>query len=312
MRAWKERLGAFFFPAESDTWLATLRIGLALQIILYALSLRNDWHYLLAAGAEALASRDLSEKILSLESPLVPRLGWLVALGTRFGLLEDTILAITWTCLLLVGLGLLIGLFSRLSAIVAWFIHLCAAKSGGVLSYGVDNFMTIGLFYLILSPLPDHYSLDQRWRKLRPKDGQRLGFFQRVLQLHLSVIYFSGGLTKCLGSGWWDGSNIWRALIRPPSNIVAPELLLHWKALLPIAGISICILETGYPFFIWYNRTRKIWLACICTMHVAIGITMGMYLFALIMIVLNAAAFGPSVVQSYDKRASLRKQEAIG
>ena len=100
MRAWKERLGAFFFPAESDTWLATLRIGLALQIILYALSLRNDWHYLLAGGAEALASRDLSEKILSLESPLIPRLGWLVALGTRLGLLEGTILTITWTCLL--------------------------------------------------------------------------------------------------------------------------------------------------------------------------------------------------------------------
>jgi len=28
-------------------------------------------------------------------------------------------------------------------------------------------------------------------------------------------------------------------------------------------------------------------------MHIAIGLTMGMYLFALIMIVLNLAAFGP-------------------
>jgi uncharacterized membrane protein YphA (DoxX/SURF4 family) len=292
MRSWKERLLAFFFPTESDAWLAILRLGLALQIILYVLSLRNDWRYLLAGGAEALASRDLSEKILSLESPLIPRLGWLVALGSRFGLPEATMLTITWACLLLAGLGLLIGLFSRFSAIVAWFIHLCAAKSGGVLSYGVDNFMTIGLFYLMLSPLPDRYSLDQRWRKLPLKDGQLLGFFRRVLQLHLSLIYFFSGLTKCLGSGWWDGSNIWRALIRPPSNIVAPELLLHCKALLPIAGISICILETGYPFFIWHNRTRKIWLVCICTMHAAIGLLMGMYLFALIMIVLNVAAFG--------------------
>ena len=309
MRAWKERVAAFFFPTESDAWLAILRIGLALQIILYVLSLRNDWHYLLAGGAEALASRDLSEKILSLESPLIPRLGWLVALGSRFGLPEATILTITWTCLLLAGLGLLIGLFSRFSAIVAWFIHLGAAKSGGVLSYGVDNFMTIGLFYLMLSPLPDQYSLDQRWRKLRPKDGQLLGFFQRVLQLHLSVIYFFGGLTKCLGSGWWDGTNIWRALIRPPSHIVAPELLLHWKALLPIAGISICLLETGYPVFIWHKRTRKIWLACICAMHVAIGITMGMYLFALIMIVLNAAAFGPGSRCSHHERLDDSREE---
>jgi hypothetical protein len=47
-------------------------------------------------------------------------------------------------------------------------------------------------------------------------------------------------------------------------------------------------------------------------MHVAIGVAMGMYLFAFIMIVLNAAAFGPSVVRWYGERASLRKQEAIG
>jgi len=34
---------------------------------------------------------------------------------------------------------------------------------------------------------------------------------------------------------------------------------------------------------------------CICVMHLAIGLTMGMYLFAFIMIVLNIAAFGPEL-----------------
>ena len=33
-------------------------------------------------------------------------------------------------------------------------------------------------------------------------------------------------------------------------------------------------------------------------MHVMIGLTMGMYLFALIMIVLNVAAFGPGVFRT--------------
>jgi hypothetical protein len=36
-------------------------------------------------------------------------------------------------------------------------------------------------------------------------------------------------------------------------------------------------------------------------MHVAMGLTMGMYLFALIMIVLNLAAFGPSL--AFSRRA---------
>ncbi len=86
---------------------------------------------------------------------------------------------------------------------------------------------------------------------------------------------------------------MWRALIRPPFNVIDPDTLVKWKYLFPVAGIFICVLEIGYPFFIWNNKTRKIWLICICAMHVGIGLTMEMYLFALIMIVLNVAAFGP-------------------
>ena len=155
--------------------------------------------------------------------------------------------------------------------------------------------MTIGLFYLMLSPLPDRYALDWQLRKSQPENSPLLGFWRRVLQLHLCVIYFFSGLTKCLGSGWWDGSNVWRALIRPPFNIVDPEMLVRWKYLFPVAGIFICLLEIGYPFFIWSDKTRKIWLIGICAMHAGIGLMMGMYLFALIMIILNVAAFGPDL-----------------
>ena len=156
----------------------------------------------------------------------------------------------------------------------------------------MDNFLTIGLFYLMLSPLPDRYSLDWRLRKSQPKNPQLLGFWRRVLQLHLSIIYFFSGLTKCLGPGWWNGSSVWRALIRPPFNIVDPEILVRWKYLFPVAGIFICFLEIGYPFFIWNSKTRKIWLLGVCAMHVVIAVAMGMYLFSLVMIVLNLAAFG--------------------
>jgi hypothetical protein len=309
MESWKERLTRFLFPAQTGEWLTVLRIGLGLQVLLYALSLGSDWNYLFAGTDGGLNGRALSEGLLSTECPVVPRLGWLVTLGSHVGLSEWTVLSATWWLLLCAASGLLTGFFSRSSAVIAWFLHLCAAKSGGLVSYGVDNFMTIGLFYLMLSPLPDHYSLDQRWRKLRPKDGQLLGFFRRVLQLHLSVIYFFSGLTKCLGSGWWDGSNIWRALIRPPFNIIPPEILVRWKYVFPIAGISICLLEFGYPVLVWPKRARFIWLVAIIAMHVGIGIAMGMYLFALIMIILNVAAFGPGSRSSHHERLNESREE---
>lgn len=256
---------------------------------MYSLSLRSDWNELL--GGAGISSRDLAEALLSVESRFVPTLGWFVELGKHLGLREETVLTIAWICLLAAGCGLVLGFASRLSAVLAWFLHLCAAGSGGFVSYGVDNFMTIGLFYLMLSPLPDRYSFDWRPRKKQSRNPQLLGFWRRVLQLHLCVIYFFSGLTKCLGSGWWNGSSVWRALTCPPFNIVDPAILVRWKYFFPAAGILVCLLEIGYPFFIWNSKTRKFWLIGICAMHLGIGLTMGMYLFAFVMIILNVAAF---------------------
>jgi hypothetical protein len=113
------------------------------------------------------------------------------------------------------------------------------------------------------------------------------------LQVHLCFIYFFGGIAKCFGVGWWNGTSLWRALTRPPFDVIPAQLLVRWQALLLIAGIFVCVLETAYPVFIWWKKTRAIWLMCIIGMHVAIGATMGLHLFALIMIILNIAAFGP-------------------
>src|SRR6058998_1715758 len=290
-RRWQEFL-EFLFPPETDAWLAVFRVGLGLQVVVYALFLRSDWHYLFASTGKGLVSRKLGEAITSFDSPLIPKLSWLVALGGYAHIGEDAVLSIAWACLLCMGVLLLLGLFSRQAAIIAWFLHLCAAESGGLFAYGADNFMTTGLFYLMLSPLPDRYLLDHWLLKVELGGPQLLGFWRRVLQVHMCFIYFIGGLAKCLGSGWWNGSNLWRSLTRAPFNLISPEILVRFKYVLPILGISICLIELGYPFFIWIRKTRLFWLVCILGMHAAIGLAMGMYLFALVMIVLNLAAFG--------------------
>jgi hypothetical protein len=304
MQSSRERLLGFLFPADTDNWLAVLRIGLGFGVMFYASSLRNDWNYLLSGTA-----RNVAEILLSVETHFVPRLGWFATLGAHVGVREETVLFLAWLCLIAASCGLLVGVTCRLCAIAAWFLHLCAAKSGGFVSYGMDNFMTIGLFYLMLSLLPDQISLNWRLRTLQPKDPQLLGFWRRVLQLHLCIIYFFSGLTKCLGSGWWDGSNVWRALIRPPFNVINPEILVTFKYVFPLAGILVCLLEFGYPFFIWSTRTRKIWLLGVCTMHVVIAVTMGMYLFSLVMIVLNMAAFGTGL---FARTKQIRLQPETG
>ena len=296
MRTWQKWVVDFLFSDECDEWLSILRIGLALEVIFYCLSITGDWNSLLAGTGRGLISRELAETMLSGESPFVPRIGWLVTIGHSLGLTEDAVLTLVWIATLSAGLFLLAGIFSRSAAITSWFLHLAAVKSGNLSAYGVDNLVTIGLFYLMLSPLPDRLALEWRWRRHRPQDRHLLHFFRRVLQLHLCLIYFFGGLTKALGVGWWNGTNLWRALTRPPFDIISADVLVRFKHVFPILGIAVFLLETGYPFFIWHRHLRRPWLFAILAMHLAIGLAMGMYLFASVMIVLNLAAFGPGIL----------------
>lgn len=307
----RQRFADFLFPPGTDKWLTILRLGLGLQVILYCLSLRKDWNQLLGGNGSGLINRDLMEAMIALDAPFVPKLGWLIALGSQLGFSGQAVLFVAWGGLLCAGCFLLLGLFCRSSAIIAWFLYICAVKSGNLLVYGVDTFTTIGLFYLMLSPLPDRASLDWQLRNRPSKDPQLVGFFRRVLQLHLCVIYFSSGITKSLGIDWWTGESMWRALTRPPFNIVPPQMIISWKAVLPLVGIAVCLFETGYPIFIWPKRTRLIWLVAILGMHIAVGLTMGLYLFSLIMIVLNLAAFGPGIGRKQGKAAEFASQEAI-
>src|SRR5437762_3875654 len=155
----------------------------------------------------------------------------------------------------------------------------------------------------MLSPLPHHLALDSSRRKWPAKNAQLQSFWQRVLQLHLCVIYFFSGLTKLLGSGWWNGESLWRALTRPPFDMVSSEVLIRVKYLFIPLGLGICLLETSYPIFIWLRRTRLIWLVVIIAMHGAIAVLMGLSLFGLIMGVLNIAAFGTHLFRRRARKA---------
>ena len=305
MRLLQKRLLEFLFYPESDRWLSVLRVGAGLQVILYTWSLRGDWELLFTASGSGLIDRGLTEAILDVRSAWVPRLGWLIAAGHQFGLSEPVVLWIAWSGLLGAGGCLLTGLFCRPAAIVAWFLHLCTAKSSDLFGYGMDNLTTTALFYLMLFQLPDSLSLDHRWRKERRRNPQIYGFQRRVLQLHLCIIYFFGGLTKSLGAGWWNGASIWRALTSPSFNVVSPQTLVSFQLLFPFVGIAVCLLEIGYAFAIWSRKTGAIWLLCVLAMHLSIGLLMGLYLFSLIMIVLNLAAFGDRLFRSLgrDKHA---------
>jgi hypothetical protein len=282
---------------------------MGLQLLFFSSSLRSDWLSLFENDGNQTISRDLSEALLSAQSHFIPRLGWLVQGGAAIGLNELTILNIAFVLSFFSGCFLAIGLFSRSAAVAGWFIHLCAVKSANLMTYGVDNFTTIGLFYLMFAPLPDRFALDYVRKGAVQSNHYLAGACLRVLQLHLCIVYFFSGLIKALGVGWWNGQSLWRSLTTPPYDVVAPHVWATLAPVLPLFGITVWVLEIGYPIFIWLRKTRLIWFLGIIAMHVAIALAMGLYLFAFVMIVLNLAAFGTEVLPFLNKVLLHERQE---
>jgi len=95
---WRQGSG-FLFSPDSGEWLTILRIGLGLEIALYALSLRADWARIFASNSTGFLNREFTEAVLSIQKSLVPRIGWLIWLGERVGLSEQTTLATLWLLL---------------------------------------------------------------------------------------------------------------------------------------------------------------------------------------------------------------------
>lgn len=285
-RPWLED---FLFAPEPAAWLGALRVGVALTLLLYCSTLYFELPLYDSFGLSGLSGRELSEVVARLESPVIPILDWVIAPTRHLGVSADTTILTCLVILNLSGIALFLGVFSRSAAFVCWILHLMFAKSSALFAYGVENFITIGLFYLMLAPTKNQPSLG----RAGATSQELTSFFRHVLQVHLCLIYFFGGLTKAIGSAWWDGLNLWRALTRPPFNSISLELVTQARPILPALGISVWMIELSFALFIWPRETRALWLGLIISLHTGIALAMGMYLFATAAIVLNLAAFYP-------------------
>jgi hypothetical protein len=269
--------------------LAALRIGLALVLLAQATMIAPWYRALYAYGCVIPAA--ISER---LSRPGVPHLHALTRLLAPAGLGEGPILAAVGAAYLLALAGLLLGLGTRISAALVWSLHLMLLESGEGTNYGADQLAHVFLFYLIWAPSGAALSLDRLlgWARPGPSPEARLAL--RVVQLHLCVIYLSGGVAKALSRAWWDGDSIWRAVMSPEYR----QFDFSWLASHPWvavgAGWGVLVVESGYAVLIWPRATRRLWVAAMTALHLGIAVFMGLTVFGAIMIVLTVAAFGVS------------------
>lgn len=290
------KIDVFFTTPHSPAPLGIFRILIAGFALLQAFIWYPDWPAFF--GRDAWIQWEISQ---ALSQPWNPHLGKIYHLLEPAGVSEPALVQFFFWFYVLCITGLLVGWFTRIWAILTWICHYVIMSTIPTFVYGVDIFLQIALFYLMVMPVAKAFSLDVRQGRASPEPTWGVTMSLRVLQIHMCLAYFSAGYEKMLAIEWWDGNVLWRSLVQPDFR----QFDFTWLAWHPWVAMVLSwftmIIETGYCMAMWIPRLRVFWLAGIISLHVGIGLFLGLYLFGLIMILLSISAFGYPAYQDWQK-----------
>lgn len=211
---------------------------------------------------------------------------------------------------LIVFAMLTVGLWSRITSVLACLITLayCHRLQGAL--FGLDQVNAMLAMYLMIGPCGAVYSVDRWLADRRAGGGQSArsptvsgNVAIRLIQLHMCIIYLFGGVSKMRGDMWWDGTAVWYAI----SNLEYQSLDMTWLVRYPwlIATLTHVTVfwETFYCALVWPRQTRPIALFLAFCVHGGIATFLGMITFGLAMIFGNLAFVSPQTVDAAVRRA---------
>jgi hypothetical protein len=193
-----------------------------------------------------------------------------------------------------------IGLWTRLTSVLALVVTISFVHRVPAATFGLDQINAMLLLYLTIGPSGQALSAD-RWLALRrrgeaatrPSPSAGANLAQRLIQVHMCVIYFFAGASKLQGEAWWNGEAIWLSF----ANLEYQSIDMTWLAWHPwvsdlLTHVSV-LWEISFCMLIWQPRLRPLVLAGAVAVHLGIGACLGMWTFGLIMLV-GCASFLPN------------------
>lgn len=289
LNAFYTKIENFFFRQDNQTeFLSFFRIAIGIVILLQFAAVLPDFEKLFSSNSI------IPQDIMSVFTP-----DWLITFSKivsflqTLGIEESATMAITKVSFITLCILIITGFYSRISALLLLILQIALLKGSSFFAYGADFFTSMSLFYLILFPADQHFSL-RNFIFGRKPGHSNITPVKRLFQIHISIAYFFSGLDKALGFNWWNGESIWKAIHLPYSNRdlnIDFSWLIEHSYLISLIGWSTIIIEICYPFFIWYKPTQKTWLFFTVSMHIGIALVLNLYYFSAIMIVWNITNF---------------------
>jgi hypothetical protein len=260
----------FWFSNRDLRLLGLFRIALCGTLFLVNLDRQFDVKTFFTD--QGIVPKDMALKIFpEFIRPLFIWSGWSdVAAPWMHGLLVIFLLLLT------------LGIGGRILNIFAWILQIAFLQRNYSVAFGADVIGSIFLLYLCGTQSCAEFSLLKRHKKVSSDILTNL--FVRLIQVQLCIIYAFTGFEKLKGSSWWDGSALWTVFAN--SQMVIADL--SWLRFFPWVIIGFTFLtilfEIYFPVLIWTPRMRYFLMLCGIFFHIGIGVIMGLWGFALVML----------------------------
>jgi hypothetical protein len=242
---------------------------------------------------------------------------------------DGTTMWMVHVAVLVVFLLFTVGLWTRVTSVLAWAAALTYIHRGQITLFGQDTMQTILLTYLMIAPCGAAFSLDAlrlRYRAARalmgaggrstpwaeaalagPQRHWLANFGIRLFQINFCLIYMSSGVSKLKGSTWWDHSAAWLVAANPQFGLIryrayewVLEALAEYRFLMAIMASFISLftlaLELGLPVLVW-TRLRPFIVSMSVLLHLGIAIMMGLTVFSLYMFTLLLCYFPARLIR---------------
>ncbi len=307
---------AFFFTPADPTALGLIRVAIGLLALwsLFVLGLDLPDYF----GTHGWADPTLIWQTQRQRQPLAWSFWFLV---------PDPLLRPAWiACLLILGLYT-VGLFSRITGVLAWIIIVSTVRRVPIALFGFDQIISTLALYLAASFASGQaVSADRflrRWRDARavarmrrpagslgarkvspfepgaPRPTIAANLALRLIQLHLVFIYCMAGLAKLQGPSWWTGMALWGTMTA--GEFVSRDFtaMAAWPLILNALTHASLAFELLYPILIWVPVLRPLLIVGAVMLHMGIAIVApGLTEFGLAMIAANLAFCSGSWIRS--------------
>ncbi|MGE3817880.1 MAG: HTTM domain-containing protein [Isosphaeraceae bacterium] len=189
-----------------------------------------------------------------------------------------------------VALAVTVGWRTRITSALLYLAILSIHQRNLPTNSGPDNLLLILLFYLMLSPSGAAHSLDaRRLARRRGASAEPLivPWAQRLIQIHLCLIYFDTSVLKCSGTTWLDGTALHYVLYNHEVGRFDFSFLAQYPILINAMTHLALLVEFALAFLLWFRVTRP-WTAML-----------GLGLHAGILAVVNVPLFGELMAACY-------------